>query len=213
MKLLPYEYDEFQAGIAAARLTPEYRLEGAVLEITEALYIRMEELGLTRKEFAERMGVSPARITNIFKGRGNFTLGTLVEAAHALDCELTIGLQPREIDSSGEYRLPSAKGASVAAETRTPYRRAVTATRADRSRDDEILQHLASGKLKVNGDDILMRHERDGRYHPATFRRSSSHSALEKTNVGNRAYYRHRIIAMAHRTLPHGGVSLPVEGE
>jgi transcriptional regulator with XRE-family HTH domain len=197
MKLLPYVYDEFQAQIAAARLTPDYRLEGAILEITEALYIRMEGLGLTRKEFAERMGVSPARITNIFKGKGNFTLSTLVEAAHALDCELTLGLKPREIDSSGEYRLPATEGASAAAEARASYARTGSVTRADRSRDEEIRQHLESGKLRVEGDQILMRREADASYHPATFRRSSAHSAMEKTNVGKHAYYRSRILALA----------------
>ncbi|MDZ4178142.1 MAG: helix-turn-helix transcriptional regulator [Coriobacteriia bacterium] len=200
MKLLPYVYDEFQAQIAAARLTPDYRLEGAILEITEALYIRMEELGITRKEFAERMGVSPARITNIFKGKGNFTLSTLVEAAHALDCELTLGLKPLDTEGTGEYRLTETEGAGVAAEARTPYRRTGSATRADRSRDDEIRGHLASGKLRVEGEQILMRHEADGRYYPATFRRSSTHSALEKTNVGKRAYYRERILAIARET-------------
>ena len=195
MNLLPYEYDEFQATMAAARLTPEYRLEGAVLEITEALYLRMEELGLTRREFAERMGVSPARITNIFKGRNNFTLGTLVEAAHALDCELTIGLAPREIDGSGEYRGAAQGHASVAAETRALYRRGGSATRADRSRDEEIRQHLKSGKLRVEGDAVLVRHDRDQTYHPATFRAAGSSS--EKTNVGRRSYYRSRIFEVA----------------
>lgn len=204
MKLLPYVYDDFQAMIAAGRLTPDYRLEGAVLEITEALYIRMEELGLTRKEFAERMGVSPARITNIFRGSCNFKLGTLVEAAHALDCELTLGLKPRDIDSTGEYRLPGAEGPNVAAETRAPYHRTGSVTRAARSRDEEIRQHLASGKLRVEGEQVLMRHETDGSYHPATFRQASAHSAMEKTNVGRRAYYRSRILAIARETGASG---------
>lgn len=198
MTLLPYVYDAFQARIAADRLTPEYRLEGAVLEITEALYIRMEELGLTRKEFAERMGVSPTRITNIFKGSCNFKLGTLVEAAHALDCELTLGLRPRDNGASGEYRLPGDKGASAAAETRAPYARTGSVTRADRSLDEEIRQHLVSGKLRVEGDRILLRHDRDREYHPATFRPVGT--ASEKTNVGRRAYYRSRILAIARES-------------
>ncbi|MDO8846819.1 MAG: helix-turn-helix transcriptional regulator [Coriobacteriia bacterium] len=200
MNLLPHEEDEFQAMVAADRLTPEYRLAGATYAISEALYVRMEELGLTRKEFAQRMGVSPARITNIFKEKGNFTLKTLVEAAHALDCELTIGLKPREIDNSGEYRLPSAEGASVAAEARASYARTGSVTRADRSRDEEIRQHLASGKLRMEDDQVLMRHQADGSYHPAKFRQASAHSAMEKTNIGRRAYYRSRILAIARET-------------
>lgn len=199
MRLRPYEYNEFQALFAADRLTPGYRLEGAILAVTEAIYDRMVELGLTRKEFAERMGVSPARVTNMFKGLGNFTLGTMVEAAHALDCELSITLVPHEVGEAGEYRAPEPElaGATVAAEGPARYGRIPRATRADRSRDDEIRAHLISGKLRVEGDEVLMRHERDGAYHPATFRRSSAHSAMEKTNVGRRAYYRERILAMA----------------
>lgn len=202
MKLLPYVYDEFQARIAADRLTPEYRLAGAILEITEALYVRMEDLGLTRKEFAERMGVSPARITNIFRGKGNFRLGTLVEAAHALDCELILGLKPLEIDSSGEYRLPEAKGANVAAEPRAPYARTGSVARADRLRDEEIREHLASGKLRVDGDQILLWHDRDQTYHPATFRPAGTNS--EKTNIGRRSYYRSRILAVARKAGASG---------
>lgn len=204
MKILPYAYDEFQAQLSAARLTPGYRLAGATYAISEALYIRMKELGLTRKEFAERMGVSPARITNIFREKGNFTLGTLVEAAHALDCELTLGLRPLDAEGAGEYRLPDTDGATVAAEARAPYSLRSRTTRADRSRDHEIRGHLASGKLRVEDDQVLVRHDRDGQYHPATFRRSSAHSAAEKTNVGPRAYYRSRIMAIARETGASG---------
>ena len=206
MKLLPYEFNDFQAMIAADRLTPEYRLEGAILAVTEALYIRMEDLGLSRREFALRMGVSPARITNIFKGRSNFTLGTLVEAAHALDCDLSVTLVPHRTDATGENPAPEQNlaGATVAAESPAQYGRLPRATRADRSRDDEIRAHLASGKLRVEGDRVLMRHERDGQYYPATFRRSSAHSAMEKTNVGERAYYRERILAVAREAARSG---------
>lgn len=200
MKLLPYESNEFQAMIASDRLTPEYRLASATYAISEALYVRMEELGLTRKKFARRMGVSPARITNIFKEKGNFTLRTLVEAAHALDCDLVLGLKPREIDGLGEYRLPDAEGASVAAETRVPYSRTSSVTRADRSRDEEIRRHLASGKLRVIGEQVFVRHERDQQYHPATFRPTGKSS--EKTNIGRRAYYRSRILAIARESEP-----------
>lgn len=198
MTLLPYEHDEFQTMVAVDRLTPGYRLAGASYAISEALYIRMEELGLTRKEFAERMGVSPARITNIFKEKGNFTLGTLVEAAHALDCELTIGLKPYGTATSGEYRLPLGDRSSVAAEARAPYARTGAVTRANRSRDEEIRQHLTSGRLRVEGEQILLRHDRDQAYHPATFRPAGTNS--EKTNIGRRSYYRSRILAVARKS-------------
>jgi hypothetical protein len=49
---------------------------------------------LTRSALAEKIGSSPAYVTKILKGETNFTLDSMVKIANALNCELTIGLQP-----------------------------------------------------------------------------------------------------------------------
>ena len=49
---------------------------------------------LTRSALAEKIGSSPAYVTKILKGETNFTLDSMAKDANALNCELTIGLQP-----------------------------------------------------------------------------------------------------------------------
>lgn len=74
----------------------EFRLESLILEITENICRKMAKKGLTRKEFAERLKVSPPAVTKILNGNSNFTLKTLLSVADALDQELIIDLIPKE---------------------------------------------------------------------------------------------------------------------
>lgn len=50
------------------RLPPEDMAYFYSMDISGAVYTRMEELGMSKRELAERMGVSPAQITKIIKG-------------------------------------------------------------------------------------------------------------------------------------------------
>jgi transcriptional regulator with XRE-family HTH domain len=52
----------------------------------------MRERGLTRAELAERMGVSPGRVSQILGGGENLTLRTLAALSTALDARFGIGL-------------------------------------------------------------------------------------------------------------------------
>jgi len=56
-----------------------------------------QALGMNGRQFAERMGVSPARVTKLESGEvdGAVTLNTMRKAAEALDCTLIYGLVPR----------------------------------------------------------------------------------------------------------------------
>jgi antitoxin component HigA of HigAB toxin-antitoxin module len=79
----------------AARQSHAYRAEGASIRFTEDLVEAMESSGLTRSALAEKIGTSSASyITKILKGETNFTLDSMVKIAHALNCELSIGLAP-----------------------------------------------------------------------------------------------------------------------
>jgi len=192
-----FDYEALRERIAGLREGAGYRTEQAIYSITEDIVNRMLELDLSRVELASRLGVSPARVTNLLRGANNFTLRTLTELAMALDCDLAIGLVPHQAGASVEREPQSeAGGAEVAAEARAVYQ-AERLTHTYASRDKEIREHLSSGKLKVEGDSVLMRHERDRAYRPARFRKAGTHSAMEKTNVGRRAYYRDRIIAIS----------------
>lgn len=73
----------------------EYWVEGAILDFTEDVCTQMGELGLTRADFARRLGVKPAYITRILRGNNNFTLRKMVGIASALRSELRVHLQPQ----------------------------------------------------------------------------------------------------------------------
>jgi len=77
-----------------ARQSHAYRSEGASIRFTEDLVTAMKSTGLTRSALADKIGSSPAYITKILKGETNFTLDSMVKIANALNCELTISLQP-----------------------------------------------------------------------------------------------------------------------
>jgi transcriptional regulator with XRE-family HTH domain len=93
-----------KAAAEAARKTDAYRAEGASIRLTEELVARLKASGLTRTALAEKIGASPAYVTKILRGDTNFTLDSMVKIANALGCELSIGLQPLEIDSNTRHR-------------------------------------------------------------------------------------------------------------
>ncbi|MDW7709792.1 MAG: helix-turn-helix domain-containing protein [Deferrisomatales bacterium] len=77
-----------------ARQGDAYWEERAVLDFTEEIYERMEALGLTKSELAERLGTSPAYVTKILGGEANFTLRTMARLAHALGAGLSVQMSP-----------------------------------------------------------------------------------------------------------------------
>ena len=74
----------------------EYAADKNILSFIIGLNRLMEFRGLTRKDFAERLGTSKAYVTRIFKGNGNFTINTMTRMVHALDGTLDILVTPRE---------------------------------------------------------------------------------------------------------------------
>jgi transcriptional regulator with XRE-family HTH domain len=75
-RLAKYEHD------------PEYQAEKLSLAVTEELARVMREKGITKKELAERLGVSKARVSNILNGSPNLTLRTLATLSTALESEV-----------------------------------------------------------------------------------------------------------------------------
>jgi len=189
---------------AGARDSSDYQTEQVLDCVTEAMVDRMMEMGLNRRDLAGRLGVSPAQVTRLLRGVNNFTVRTLVEVSRALDCDLSVALIPHGMDTPAAYRPAAATSdPAQAAEARAAY--AVPRRRPTHgSRDGEIRALLLSGKLKTDGDRVFMRHESDGGYRPAKFRAAGTHSTMEKTNVGPRAYYRQRILAVANELQRNG---------
>jgi ribosome-binding protein aMBF1 (putative translation factor) len=73
----------------------DYWAELTILEITEAVTCRLEQLGMSRAELARRLGSSPAYVTKILRGEANFTLATIAKLARALDSEASFRFVPR----------------------------------------------------------------------------------------------------------------------
>lgn len=182
--------DGLQARLEAIRSSKDYQTEQTIDLITEAIIDRMLELRLSRADLAERLGVTPARVTNLLRG-ANFTVRTLVEVGSALECDISVRFEPRAHEVN-----PTARGAEVAAESRAAYRTR-NALPGYASRDGEIRVHLESGKLKVDHGAVYMWREREQAYAPATFRATRGREDVLRTNVGSRAYYKDRILAVA----------------
>ena len=71
-----------------ARNTVEYKLERAMIDFTERICARLEELHITQRELADRMGVTRSQITNLLRGEyKNFTFETAIRIACALEMD------------------------------------------------------------------------------------------------------------------------------
>ena len=75
-----------------------------VTKVINEINWQMRECGLTRAELAERMGVSPGRVSQILSGGENLTSRTLVALSTALDARFSIELRP--VKDADSYSSP-----------------------------------------------------------------------------------------------------------
>ena len=76
------------------RLSVEYRQQALVLEISERVHARLQQLGISQAELARRMDVSRPMITKLLAGDRNFQLKTLLRLGDALGMELKVDFVP-----------------------------------------------------------------------------------------------------------------------
>ena len=98
--------------------SPDYWREAAIIEFTEGLCRRMEEKKISKAELARRMGTSRAYITRLLGGDANFTLGTMVKLALAVDGSLVVriadkGAVPQWENAPAAALLPEEKAPKV----------------------------------------------------------------------------------------------------
>lgn len=93
---------------------PEYLAEKLALEIVAQLCLEMERQGLTGKELAERLGTSPAFVSQVLNGKPNLTLLTLCKFAAALGLVPQVVWQPLEAPTPGTQARGQAKSAATA---------------------------------------------------------------------------------------------------
>jgi transcriptional regulator with XRE-family HTH domain len=70
----------------------EYELERLPRDMTTAITWYMKERGITKRELANRLDVTPGRVSQILSGDENLTLRTLATMAAALDAHFQVGL-------------------------------------------------------------------------------------------------------------------------
>ena len=88
---------------------PDYIYEGLKYDLSEQLYELMKEKGITKKELAKRMGVSPAYVSKIF-GADNISLRTVAKVLAALDAgDMTLKIAPLSSSANKFGRLFASK--------------------------------------------------------------------------------------------------------
>lgn len=71
-----------------------FSVEALVFSVQVALQKAMAEKGVSNKELASRLGMSPARVSQIFSEKGpNLTLNTIARVAYALEEEFEFSLK------------------------------------------------------------------------------------------------------------------------
>jgi transcriptional regulator with XRE-family HTH domain len=76
----------------AAEAGPDDELRALATKVTNEIAWYLRERGLTQTDLAERMGVSPGRVSQIMGGGENLTLRTLAALSSALDARFDFQL-------------------------------------------------------------------------------------------------------------------------
>ena len=74
-------------------LDAEERAWDHAMDVSASVHHRMSELGITNKELAQRLGVTPGRVSQILKGDENLTLKTLARLEDAVGFDLSQGFR------------------------------------------------------------------------------------------------------------------------
>jgi len=72
----------------------KYYLYALINEVTYKIERLMEIQGISKKQLAERLGVSKSTVSRILNGSRNMTLETLTKVAFALGCKPEVELEP-----------------------------------------------------------------------------------------------------------------------
>jgi len=83
----------------------DYILEGLILNITEKISRKMNDLGWSQKKLASEMNVSPPFITKLLNGSNNFTLKTIVKLSVVLKLEVEYLLNNHYIEENDSYEF------------------------------------------------------------------------------------------------------------
>mgnify|MGYP001026280857 FL=1 len=80
--------------------TPNTRAYEHALDLAYLFVNEMDRQGLSKKELAEKMGVSQSRLSNLLNTQPNMTLETIAQFELALDVNVSFGLESANACSS-----------------------------------------------------------------------------------------------------------------
>lgn len=103
-------FDKFRADAEYEReLAAQQLLIQAGDQLNEILNLR----GMKRQDLAEKLGVTPGRVSQALRGDENLTLRSLAKLAHALGAEISLRVYPQEWDFEPSLPLESARASWV----------------------------------------------------------------------------------------------------
>jgi len=81
--------------------------EELVYNVTEDLLVILEDMEITKKELANRLGKSKSFVSQVLSGARNMTLGTLSDICFALEIKpkvvLPVGEAPKKVETKTRY--------------------------------------------------------------------------------------------------------------
>jgi len=78
--------------LQGAEQADRFQIDGLKVEISEQIYLAMNQQGISNADLARRLGKSRAYVTKLLRGNTNFTLESLVRIGRALSNEVEINL-------------------------------------------------------------------------------------------------------------------------
>ncbi len=73
----------------------DFMTETAIIDFTEKIVNKMQKMGMSRSDLADKLGVSKPFITKVLNGNPNLTIRSMVAISHALDCDLNLEMCPK----------------------------------------------------------------------------------------------------------------------
>src|SRR5688500_20369004 len=78
--------------LQSAEQSDRFQIDGLKVEISEQIYLAMNQQGISNADLARRLGKSRAYVTKLLRGTTNCTLESLVRIGRALSNEVEINL-------------------------------------------------------------------------------------------------------------------------
>ncbi len=105
--------DRFKEMLERAEKRDSYHIEAAKFEVSEQVYVAMQEIGMSEAELSRRLGVSRAYVNKVLKGAANLTIESLVKIGRALDREFRFEFASERSTAKPRSARTRARGKSL----------------------------------------------------------------------------------------------------